>query len=68
MCWIDGDGAQALREEADRNRAEVAERDERWRCSSRQLSEQLAALRDDNEDLRFQVSMRLTFLFCSCCC
>ena len=46
---------QVLREEVDRNRAEVAQRDGQWRSSSRQLNEQLTALREDNEDLRFQV-------------
>jgi len=46
---------QALREQVERSRADVTSRDHQWRNSSNQSAEQMTALREDNEDLRFQL-------------
>ena len=38
-------------------RSDVASRDAQWRSNSQLAGEQMTALRDENEDLRFQVKV-----------
>ena len=54
---------QGLKEEAETYRADSAARDARWRASSRKSLQQVTALRDENDDLRFQVNWPFFILY-----
>jgi hypothetical protein len=44
-----------LREQVENGRCDAESRDAQWRNKSQVAVEQMTALRDENEDLRFQV-------------
>ena len=46
---------QSLKDEVETIRSDAAARDARWRSSSHKTLQQVTALRDENDDLRFQV-------------
>ena len=47
---------QALRQRLEGTQTEVTSRQSQWRAQSQQVHEQMAVLKEENEDLRFQVS------------
>jgi hypothetical protein len=46
---------KTLREQVENGRCDAESRDAQWRNKSQVAVEQMTALRDENEDLRFQV-------------
>ena len=54
-CYVIPVDAQKLAAQVEATRSESARIDAQWQTSSQSVAEQVTALRDENDDLRFQV-------------
>lgn len=58
---------KVLKEDAAAKREDAAAREAQWRAGSQASGEQMTVLRDENEDLRFQVGSLLRAISLSAC-